>query len=192
MLYEGVNRYRFDEVALEYAQKNYDLFMDDWRINQHDNEQYYAWGGTGGGDPHYTWGALLCLAPLEQYIDVNPWEGLRFGALNPASQGEFRRAVWESHTYDVSMGPNRTALARDGQERFEANAGVVVRNYQTSPSQLTFNLHALRPVVAVTLEFEGGELNLGIDGKPVGKVHVQQGRASFQVPAGEHTVELAR
>jgi hypothetical protein len=44
----------------------------------------------------------------------------------------------------------------------------------------------------VTLEFEGGELNLGIDGKPVGKVHVQQGRASFQVPAGEHTVELAR
>ena len=49
------------QVALEYAQKNYDLFMDDWRTNQHDNEQYYAWGGTGGGDPHYTWGALLCL-----------------------------------------------------------------------------------------------------------------------------------
>jgi hypothetical protein len=33
----------------EFAQKSYDLFMDDWRPNQHDNEQHYAWGGTGGG-----------------------------------------------------------------------------------------------------------------------------------------------
>jgi len=192
MLYEGINRYRFDAVALEYAQKNYDLFMDDWRINQHDNEQYYTWGGTGGGDPHYTWGALLCLVPLEQYIDVNPWEGLRFGALDPPAQGDFRRAVWENHTYDITIGSNRTALARDGRERFEANAGVVVRNYQTSASQLTFSLKAQRPVVVVTLEFDGGELNLRIDGKPMGKVRVQQGRASFQLPAGEHTVELAR
>ena len=86
MLYEGINRYRFDDVAISYAQKNYDLFMDDWRFNQHDNEQYYAWGGTGGGDPHYTWGALLCLVSLEQYIDVNPWEGLRFGALTRQSK----------------------------------------------------------------------------------------------------------
>jgi len=117
---------------------------------------------------------------------------LRFGALNPAAQGDFHRAVWENHTYDVSMGPNKTALARDGQERFEANAGVVVRNYQRSPSQLTFSLHASRPVVVVTLEFEGVELNLEVDGKPAGKVRVQQGRASFQVPAGEHTVELTR
>ena len=45
-------------MALEYAQKSYDLFMDDWKTNQHDNEQYHAWGGNGGGDTHYTWGAL--------------------------------------------------------------------------------------------------------------------------------------
>src|SRR5208337_3004256 len=31
MLYEGIDRYRFDQVALEYAQKNYDLFMEDRR-----------------------------------------------------------------------------------------------------------------------------------------------------------------
>ena len=192
MLYEGINRYRFDRVALEYAQKSYDLFMDDWRINQHDNEQYYAWGGSAGGDTHYTWGALLCLVPLEQYIDVNPWEGLRFGALDPPAQGNFRRAVWENHTYDITMGPDQTTLVRDGRERFEANAGVVVRNYQTSASQLTFSLKAERPIVAVTREFEDGELDLRIDGKPAGKVSVQQGRASFELPAGEHTVELVR
>jgi hypothetical protein len=194
MLYEGINRYRYDQVALEYAQKNYDLFMDDWRVNQHDDEEYYAWGGSTGNESstHYTWGALLCLIPLEQYIDVNPWEGLRFGALNPPEEGVFHRAVWGNHTYDITLGPNKTALVRDEQERFEADAGVVVRNYQASASQVTFGLKAERPVGVVTREFDGGELNLAIDGKPAGKMRVQQGRMSFQLPAGEHTVELAR
>jgi hypothetical protein len=192
MLYEGINRYRFDQVALEYAEKNYDLFMDDWRTNQHDNEQYNSWGGTAGGDTHYTWGALLCLVSLEQYVDVNPWEGLRFGALNPPAEGDFRRALWGNHTYDITVGPNRTALVRDGQERFEADAGVVVRNYQVTASQLTFSLNAPRPVLVNMREFEGGELNLEFDGKAAGKVRVVHGCASFQLTAGEHTVAIER
>jgi hypothetical protein len=192
MLYEGINRYRADAVAREYAQKSYDLFMDDWRSNQHDNEQYNSWGGTGGGDTHYTWGALLCLIPLEQYIDMNPWEGLRFGALDPPAQGDFRRAIWENHTYDVTVGPGKTAMARDGQGRFEADAGVVVRNYRAAESRLSFSLNAPRPAAVVTEEFEGGTWHLQIDGKPAGNVRVQQGRASFEIPAGEHTIELAR
>ncbi len=194
LLYEGVNRYRFDDVALEYAQKSYDLFMDDWRGNQHDDEEYYAWGGGTGNDSstHYTWGALLCLIPLEQYIDVNPWEGLRFGALDPPEAGEFQRAVWEKHSYDVIVGPNRTALAREGKLRFEADAGVVVRNYQASESKLFFTLKTKRPVHAATLEFDAGDLKMKIDGQAAGVLHALHGRASFDVPAGEHSVELSR
>jgi len=94
MVYEGVTRYGFDKVALEYAQKSYDLFMDSWKSAQQDNEQYHAWGGNGGGNSHYTWGTLLPLVALEQYADENPWDGLRFGALNPASDGEFRGVTW--------------------------------------------------------------------------------------------------
>ncbi len=190
MLYEGINRYRFDQVALEYARKNYDLFMDDWRINQHDNEQYHAWGGNGGGDKHYTWGALLCLVPLEQYIDENPWEGLRFGALSPAAQGEFRGAVWGNHVYDIHIGPDKTSLGRDGSPRFDANAGVVARNYEATASHLSFTLKSECRVNVTTWEFQSGEINLRIDGKPAGKIRVQQGQASFEVPAGQHTVDL--
>jgi hypothetical protein len=192
MLYQGINRYRFDEVAREFARKNYDLFMDDWTSNQHDNEQYHAWGGNGGGDPHYTWGALLCLVPLEQYIDENPWEGLRFGILNPASKGEFHGAVWENHSFDVTVGPAETSLVRDGTVRFQVNAGVVVRGYESGASRVAFAIHTESPVEVTTLEFDSGEATLRIDGKAAGRVKVREGRGSFQLPAGEHTVELSR
>jgi hypothetical protein len=192
MLYEGINRYRFDKVAFQYAQKNYDLFMDDWRINQHNNEQYHAWGGNGGGDKHYTWGTLLCLVALEQYIDQNPWEGLRFGASDAATAGEFRGAVWGNHTYDIAIGPGRTALKRDGRLRFEANGAVVVRQYEPKPSGLSFVLKSEHPVQVTTAEFESGEVNLRIDGKAARKVGMARGLGRFDVPSGEHMVELAK
>jgi Trehalase len=192
MLYEGLDRYDFDKVALDYAEKNYNLFMDDWKSNQHDNEQYHAWGGNGGGDTHYTWGALLCLVALDQYIDENPWEGLRFGALNPSSEGTFRGAVWEDHKYDVTIGPRITALARDGKSRFEADAAVVVRDYVFEPSRLSFRLDTTRNAGVTTSEFQSGILNLNVDGHPAGEIRVRDDRATFEVPTGKHTVTLTR
>ena len=190
MLYEGLNRYEFDQVALDYAGKNYALFIDDWKTNQHDNEQYHAWGGTAGGDTHYTWGALLCLVALEQYIDENPWEGLRFGALGPSSEGTFRGAVWGSHRYDVTIGPRLTELVRDGKSRFQADAGVVVRNYEIGPTHLSFRIDTSGSAKVTTAEFESGILQLRIDGSPKGQISVGDGRATFEVPAGKHAVDL--
>ena len=192
MVYEGLNRYRFDQVALEYAEKNYNLFMDDWKRNQHDNEQYHAWGGNGGGDTHYTWGALLCLAGLEQYIDVNPWDSLRFGALDPPATGEFHGVKWGGHVYDVSIGPTLTRLIRDGATRFQADSGVVVRDYTLEPSELSFTLHAGKRTRVTTEEFTSGSLLLKIDGQESGRIAVQDGKAEFSVPAGEHRVELQK
>lgn len=188
---QGINRYGFDKVALQYAQKSYDLFMDDWRTAQHDDEQYGAAGGNGGGDPHYTWGALLPLIALEQYADVNPWEGLRFGALSPATSGEFRGANWHGHTYDVTIGPEKTALSRDGKARLEANAGVVIRGYQEEPSRLSFRVKSEKPVQLLTREFQSGDFSLKIDGKPAGHVLVRQGLGKLNVPVGDHSVELS-
>jgi hypothetical protein len=192
MLYQAINRYKFDKVALEYAQKNYDLFMNDWKTEQHDNEQYHAWGGNGGGDTHYTWGALLCLAGLNQYIDENPWEGLRFGALAPPSSGEFVAGKWGGHDYEVAIGPEKTAMTRDGQLRFEATSGVVVRRYQAESSRLSFTLRGEKGSRVTTTEFDAGDLNLRIDGKSAGRISVRDGRSVLDLPPGEHAVELVK
>ncbi len=192
MVYEGLQRYHFDQVALEYAEKNYDLYMADWKRNQHDDEQYHAWGGNGGGDTHYTWGALLCLVALEQYIDVNPWDGLRFGALNPLAGGEFQGVKWQRHVYDVSIAPALTKLVRDGVVRFQADRGVVVRDYILGTSAVSFTIHTGKAVRVTTEEFASGSLRLEIDGRGTTQVAVQNGQASFSVPAGEHDVRLEK
>jgi hypothetical protein len=192
LVYEGLKRYKFDATAFEVAQKSYDLFMDDWRTNQQDDEQYLAWGGRAKGDPHYTWGALLVLMGTEEYIDKNPWEGLRFGVLNAPSAGTYRGVVWENHHYDVTVGPQKTALFRDGKLCFEANAGVVVRNYTPSSEGLSFTINTDRPTRVTTEEAAAGELHLTIDGRSAGVDNSASGHSAFDVPRGEHAVRLSR
>ncbi len=129
---------------------------------------------------------------LEQYIDQNPWEGLRFGALDPPTGGEFRGAIWENHSYDIAIGPGRTELKRDGRLRFEANGAVVVRQYEQRSSRLSFTIKGEQPVQVTTAEFDSGEVNLRIDGRAAGKVGMARGLGRFDVPGGEHIVELVK
>jgi putative isomerase len=185
MVYQGLNRYAFDTEALEFARRSYDLFMSDWRAHSQSDENYHAWGGNGGGDTHYTWGALLCLIALEQYIDENPWDGLRFGALNPPAEGRFRGAMWENHLYDVGIGPHRTSLMRDGKLVFDADRAVVVRRYEPG----AFTIQSRSPV-HVTAESKGGAGSLEIDGVPAGRVTASHGLAKLLLPAGEHAVRI--
>ncbi len=190
LLYHAIDRYGFDQVALEFAVKSYALFMDDWKANQHNDELYHVWGGSGGGDVHYTWGTLLCLIPLEQFIDENPWDGLRFGALNPSTEGNFRGARWNGHSYEVRIGPQETEMWRDGTVRFHADAGVVVRSYTVSPPSVSMKITSEHNFRATTAEFRSGRLLLRIDGKTPRKLTVSNGTAVLSIPGGKHEVEL--
>jgi hypothetical protein len=192
LLYHAIDRYGFDQAALEFAQKSYAIFMDDWKTNQHDNELYHAWGGSGGGDIHYTWGALLCLVGLEQFMDANPWDGLRFGALNPGAEGHFYRAIWQNHSYSVLFGPSKTEMARDDKVRLRADAGIVVRSYEVSAARVSMRLKSEHDFNLALSEFDAGPVKVMIDGKSVPQVKLIEGTASFAVPRGEHAVELTR
>ena len=192
LVYLGLDRYAFDAEALEFAGKSYRLFMEDWKANQHSNENYQASGGSAGGDPHYTWSALLCQIAIDQYAADTPWDGLRFGILNPPANGELRRVARDGGTYDVAVGPNTTTLKRDGKLRFEASSGVVVRHYQAEPGRLSFTMKSTAAVRVVTAEFESGNPGLKIDGKAAGKLAVRGGRAEFEVPAGQHSIEITQ
>ncbi len=92
----------------------------------------------------------------------------------------------------MRIGPARTALDRDGTVRFEADAGVVVREYQVERSRLAFKLTSDKAVHITMHEFESGMLHASIDGKSAGPVNVQQGSGGLIVPAGEHNVELSQ
>jgi len=192
LVYLGLNRYHFDKVAFDVAQKSYNLFMGDWNANQNYDEQYRVSGGNGGGETHYMWSGVLLLMPLEQYMDVDYWGGLRFGALDPTSAGTLNNVTWQGHHYDISIGPNLTSFSRDGTPRFHADSGIAIRNYALAESALSFEVHASKAVRIAVREFSSGTFVLSIDGRESARASVRDGELRFTIPAGEHLVDLRK
>jgi hypothetical protein len=128
---------------------------------------------------------------MNQFIAENPWDGLRFGALDPTQEGTLTHVVWGTHRYDISVGPNGTAMTRDGILRFQADAGVVVRSYEVSVAGVSFELHSTRGVSVTTSEFAGGKLTLRVDDRPARLLGRDGGSASFAVDAGVHSIRLS-
>jgi putative isomerase len=186
LVYEGLNRYRHDGTALEFAEKSYDLFQSDWLSNQHSDENYSPWGGSAGGDPHYTWGTLMCLIPLEQFMDKTPWDGLRFGALNPPREAVLSGYEWADHRYNVTIGPNRTAIERDGKLQIEADAGVVFRNVDAESGSLSFSINTVRQAHITIRMFASRAASMMIDHLPAKGTVTQDRAVTITIPAGQH------
>jgi hypothetical protein len=121
-------------------------------------------------------------------MDETPWDGLRFGALNPHSSGELSNYSWNHHHYNIAIGPDRTAVERDGVTRFAANAGVVVRNYELGSNRLSFTITTPRPTKVTTRELASGALSVNVDDQPSKSVLAQDGNIVFAVSAGEHRI----
>ena len=145
--------------------------------------------GEGAREETFTTrGAPSCASSGWSIIDENPWDGFRFGALQPPLEGQLRGVMWKGHRYDVTIGPALTSVKRDGQTRFEADAGVVVRNYSLTPDGLSFSINTARAAQVETMEARSVGVSLTVDGDPALHLPVRNGVVTFTVPAGRHSI----
>lgn len=71
LVFQGVKRYASPEVQAEFAQKSVHLFMNNWLGTGQCGENFLSLNGRVGGNPNYTWGALMCLIGVESVVDID-------------------------------------------------------------------------------------------------------------------------
>ena len=97
------------DVRREYAARNRDQFMAEWKPWHRSCENYppegvttksHRFAGNGGRDDHYMWGAMMAQIPLEELFSVEEFsDAIRFGAADPKDFGS-----WEGFVYRGEKG----------------------------------------------------------------------------------------
>jgi hypothetical protein len=80
LVFQGVKKYAPPPLRAEYAEKSVKLFMQNWQSKGICSENYLSTTGEPHSDPHYTWGALLCLIGFESIVDFDDSGRVRTGA----------------------------------------------------------------------------------------------------------------
>ncbi len=186
LVYQGLKAYQFDAVASEFAKKSSDLFLRNWKNFQLCPEYFDSRTGEAGGQRYRTWSSLLALIGLEEYLDFTPWEGFRFGMLEPEGKGKVSRLAIQGRHYQVEAGPSRIKLIENEKEIVRADGGAVFRHFLYSENEASFEFKSLK-LRKVRINFlKHGKYQFLLDNQ-VKQVFVGDS-FSFEVPEGEHTV----
>lgn len=186
LVYQGLKAYGFDAAAQEFAQKSSSLFLRSWNNFQLCPENFDSRTGEAGGQRYQSWGPLFPLIALEEYLDFTPWEGFRFGMLEPERKGSLSRLAIQGRHYKVYVARSKVILKEEEREILRTNGGAVFRRLLFSESEFSFEVKTLKKRRIIINFLKKGKYELWIDGqlKKIfkGKSH------KIEIPEGDHTV----
>ncbi len=186
LVYQGLKAYGFDVVASEFASKSAELFLRSWKSFRLCPENFDSLTGEAGGQRYQSWGPLFVLTAVEEYVDFTPWEGFRFGMIDPPGKGWLYRAAIQGRHYDVKVSPGETLLVEEGEEIVSADGGAVFRHFLYNEREVSFEVKTMgRRKIRVGL-LKKGKYQLLVDGR---EADVFEGRSvKVTVPEGDHAV----
>lgn len=188
LIYQGLKAYGLEVEAHEMARKCADLFLMTWNNFQLHPENYDARTGEATGCRFQSWGALMALMALEEYIDITPWEGFRFGILQPEKGGEVRGVSIQGRQYDVKVSPGLVLLKEEGREIVRSKGSAVFRRFLYNEQEVSFDIMSLAPRKLRIRFLSRGKYQYFLDER---LTQVFDGSdAEFRVPEGEHKVSI--
>jgi len=188
LVYQGLKAYGEDAIASEFAKKSSALFMRTWTYFQLCPENFHPLTGEAAGQRYQSWGPLFALLAVEEYLDFTPWEGFRFGMIQPESKGKLLRVAIQGRSYDVHVSKSEILLREEGNEIFTANGGAVIRRFLYSENEVSFEIKTIAERKIKIRFLKKGKYQLLIDNKP--KLIFEGRSVRFSVPDGDHAVEI--
>ncbi|MFC2164749.1 amylo-alpha-1,6-glucosidase [Acidobacteriota bacterium] len=186
LVYQGLKAYGFDAVASEFAQKSAAMFLRTWENFQLCPENYDSRTGEAGGERHQSWGPLFALIAVEEFLDFTPWEGFRFGSINPEKKGKLSRVAIQGRHYDVEISRGNVKLWEEGKEIISANGSAVFRHFLYSKNAVSFEIKCLESREVKIRFLTKGEYELILDNKV--RRLFKGNSYKMEVPEGEHTI----
>jgi hypothetical protein len=118
LAYLGLKHALPPEQRMEFSRRNVRMFMDNWLADGGCYENYTP-DGKGSSDPHYSWGALLCLIGLEEILDIEPDGRIRLnGGLEESI--ELQNIPYGGRIYSVKVGNKHATVRHQGEVILEA------------------------------------------------------------------------
>ena len=124
IVWDGIKRHAAPSHTAEFADRSVKLFMSNWTRSGVCGENYLSTNGAQSSDPHYTWGALLCLIGLESIVDVDDDGQVVLNGTGMKTL-DLKNIPLLGKTYDVKAAPGSAILLRDGKVVLEAKGAII-------------------------------------------------------------------
>ena len=119
-------------------------------------------------------------------MDFTPWDGFRFGMIQPEKGGKLSRLFIQGRHYDIETSRKKVKLKEEGKVILEAKKAAVFRRFLYSEAEVAFDISTLKRNEIKVNFLTKGRFQIEIDNQPA---EIFEGRSKkFKIPEGEHNV----
>ncbi len=154
LVYQGIKRYGFDELAAEFARKSVGLFLKSWENYRLCRENYNSITGEGGGQRYQSWGPLFALVLIEDFIDNSPFDGLRVGNLAAIKDTSLHNYKIGKNLYTIKASENYLILYRDSKKTLSFKGRAVLRDLLIEKNKIECNISVYSDKLQISTPFK--------------------------------------
>jgi putative isomerase len=190
LIYIGLRRYGYNDVAAELARRSVALGLSSWKTRGKLSDHYSSADGRpiGTGDKkRMPFGWLMFSAGIEELICADPWSGMAIGSLSVTEEANIEQVNVTGAKLDVTLGPEKTVIKRNGEIEMEFAAPVRLQQYRKTNFALVFIVETKEETQVKVKAVEGRKLTVSVDEKVLGSTS-PGASANFKIPAGKHKV----
>lgn len=170
---EGLHRYQMDDVAYEFSRRLLKMYLREWEEHSHSHENYNSVTGEGDDVNNATadyaaLGGMMAHIAIQQLVDVEAWNGMRFGNLSD-DFAKVSNVLIGGSVFEVETG-GKLIVRKDGKPYIESDTAVIVRGLPSpafSQSKIELQLKAAK---AGTLKIYGINKDAEVSILPGGEI----------------------
>jgi hypothetical protein len=205
LVYLGLKRYGYYTEAAELARKSLAIGQSALAGLEKSGgygDQFSSIDGTpvgamGGGSSADGAGQRTCFFGLmiwpavEEAFSADPWAGLSFGSVAATEESRLERLNVSGASLDVTTGPERTVIRRNGAVEVECEMPVRLRAYQSNDSAIGFVIDVKDHAPILVPPAKGRKITVSVDDKVLGSAPAGAA-ATFKIPSGTHKVLILK
>jgi hypothetical protein len=199
MVYLGLKRYGYHAEAAELARKNLAIAQSAFGKFRKYDDQFSSVDGKpldersspeDAAQQPYFFGLAIWPA-VEETLSADPWAGLSFGGVAATEESRLERLNISGAKFDVTSGPERTVIRRNGAVEVECESPVRLRAYQSNDSAIAFVIDVKDRAHILVPGLKGRKITVSVDDKVLGSAPTGAS-ATFKLQAGPHKVFIIK
>jgi hypothetical protein len=199
LVYLGLKRYGYHAEAAELARKNLAIAQSAFGKFRKYDDQFSSVDGKpldersspeDAAQQPYFFGLAIWPA-VEETLSADPWAGLSFGDVAATEESRLERLNISGAKFDVTSGPERTVIRRNGAVEVECESPVRLRAYQSNDSAIAFVIDVKDRAHILVPGLKGRKITVSVDDKVLGSAPTGAS-ATFKLQAGPHKVFIIK
>ncbi len=165
LIYQGLLRYGFFKQASELSKKSVELFLSVWRKYKVCRGNYDSRTGEGGGNRYQSWGPILALIGVEEFINWDIYGNVKIGSFYKGKTSVLKNIRDYSNTYTISLSEEGFKVVLSKGISIVASSPIVIKNLKIRKRTFEMIILTDRETKVSINGLHGDKFSIYINGK---------------------------